>query len=60
VIAKLLKANGVMRTKEIHRSVERELGEAVAWSSVSWCLAENSRGEDALFRKVGHGQYRLA
>lgn len=60
VIVKLLKANGTMRTKEIHQAVERDLGESVAWSSVAWCLSENSRGEDARFEKVGHGRYRLA
>lgn len=60
IIVRLLKTNGTMRAKEIHRAVERELGEAVQWSSVANCLRENLNGNDPLFRKVGHGQYRLA
>jgi hypothetical protein len=60
VIVSLLKANGTMRAKEIHRAVERELGETVPWSSVANCLRENLEGDDALFRKVGHGRYQLA
>lgn len=60
IIVELLKAGGTMRAKEIHRAVERELGEAVPWSSVANCLRENLNGDEPLFRKVGHGRYRLA
>lgn len=61
VITQLLAgAESPLRAREIHRAVERELGEDVPWSSISNCLRRNSATPAARFRKVGHGLYELA
>jgi len=38
--------------------VERELGEAVSWSSIANCLRRNSADELGDFERVGLGLYR--
>lgn len=59
IISRLLgEAEDSMRAREIHRSVERELGEEVSWSSIANCLRDNSRGPDARFERAGYGRYR--
>jgi hypothetical protein len=46
-----------MRTKDIHRACEDELGRPVSWSAVKTCLCDHSRGARPRFRRVGHGLY---
>jgi len=59
-IARLLsEADQVMRAREIHRALERDLGEAVSWSSIASALRNNCSGPDATFECVGYGRYRL-
>ena len=61
VITRLLQGAGEpMRAQEIHRAVERELGQTVPWSSIGNCLARNSSDADARarFERVGYGRYR--
>jgi hypothetical protein len=59
VIERLLgEADAPMRAREIHRAVERDLGEPVPWSSIANCLRRNSAGDHDRFEKVGLGVYR--
>ena len=59
VIARLLRdAEEPLFAREIHRAVERELGEAVSWSSIANCLRRNSADEFGGFERVGMGLYR--
>lgn len=59
VIERLLsEADAPMRAREIHRSVERSLGEPVSWSSVANCLRRNSVDASGCFEKVRVGLYR--
>jgi len=61
VIEQLLRdAERPMRAREIHRAVERELGEKVSWSSIANCLARNTAGAGARFERVDVGRYRLS
>jgi len=61
VIEQLLRnADRPMRPREIHRAVERELGENVSWSSIANCLARNTVGVAARFERVDVGRYRLS
>ena len=46
-----------MRTKDIHRACEDELGRPVSWSTVKTCLSDHSRGAGQRFQRVGHGLY---
>jgi len=60
VIERLLREAGEpMRAREIHRAVERELGETVSWSSIANCLARNTGGVASRFERVGVGRYQL-
>jgi len=60
VIERLLREAGEpMRAREIHRAVQRELGEEVSWSSIANCLARNTAGAASRFKRVGVGRYRL-
>jgi len=59
VIDRLLGATGEpMHAREIHRAVERDLGEEVPWSSIANCLRRNAAGDHGRFEKVGLGMYR--
>ena len=59
VIDRLLReADEPMRAGEIHRAVERDLGETVSWSSIANCLRRNSAHDHGRFEKVGLGVYR--
>ena len=61
VIEQLLRdAERPMRAREIHRAVERELGEKVSWSSIANCLARNTAGAAPRFGRVDVGRYRLS
>ena len=59
IIMRLLgEAGEPMHAREIHRAVEREIGQEVSWSSIANCLARNSAGPATRFERVGYGRYR--
>lgn len=60
IITQLLACADEMHAREIHRAVERTLGQDISWSSIANCLARNSAGQAARFARVGYGRYRIA
>ena len=48
-----------MRVLAIQRAVEKLLGHAVSYESVSWCLRMGSRGDGPRFERVSYYFYRL-
>ena len=48
-----------MRARQIHRAVEKELGQEISWSSIGNCLRRNSTGDGATFERVAEGLYQL-
>jgi hypothetical protein len=55
-----LPEDGALRFVEVHRLVERHVGQPVSKSSVKNALARNSRGESPRFLRVARGRYRRA
>jgi hypothetical protein len=48
-----------MRVRDIHAEVEVLIGQAVSPSAVKNWLARHTRGDQALFVRLGRGRYRL-
>lgn len=59
IITGLLAVEVSMRARDIHRAVERELGEEVSWSSIANCLRDNCAGPQPRLERTGYGRYRL-
>jgi hypothetical protein len=60
VVKVLAAADGPMRGVDIHRAVERLLGQSVSRHSVSWCLLSGVRAKEPRFERVSYGCYRVA